>query len=662
MLGMRRLRFWGEAMGDEVLHQDELEIRLLGPTLVRRRNGEAVAQKEWRTAKSLELVRSLALSPDEPVAADELIERLWPDVDHAKAQSSLRNAVFHVRRVLGEDALERRAEGLALHNAWTDVRAYAALADQIKQAHRARDHARVAALCCEAEALYVRDIEIEGSGEWVAEAQRRWRGLRLQVLLASAESAVELCRMREALDLAKAAIELDATSERATRVVMRAFGALGEAKKALGAYDRLRAILADTYGIDPAPQTRALHLDLLTSMSGAAPEGPIDVEPLVGHDRAVEALTAVMLQMAGAGGREHRPGVVWLVGAQGSGREAVARAASHRAGMRHRRTSVPVGRIANLLSSPPQLRNRELLLVPEVVGVTRRDAARLHHWAVNTGSLVVVPVDALTVEARLQVLDDAQASLAHMVEIDPLPRAQVVELLAHMLQGAPAPELVDTVMARTDGRSGEVCTSVRRWLRDGRVIWTPGGMSLGVDPDGGTLFPPMRGVVRSLGVLNRRSLEALAVVAAAEEPVTAGEVDVALGQLDTDHPGDAHALLNQLADARAVRVTPDGYVLRNEHDRTEIFAWLRPARRRRVHSSLTRLTTKRPRRLVEREEPHPDEAVDALTAACRHGDFERARELLDTLSRGRSWAVRSSLQAVRAMDFTAAAIGIVACA
>jgi DNA-binding SARP family transcriptional activator len=637
-----------------------MEIRLLGPTVVRRRNGEIVDAKEWRTAKSLELVRSLALSPDEPVPATVLLERLWPGVEQAKAQGSLRNALFHIRRVLGEDAVERRGDGLVLLRAWTDVQAYAALAEQVRHAHRAGDHEQVAALCRASEALYVRDIDTDGAGDWITAVQLRWRELRLEVLLASCETADRLCRVREALDLAMAALELDPTSERGTRVLMRAFGALGEAKKALSAYERLRTALAESYGIDPSPQTRALHLELLTRLSGAVDDGHVGPEPLVGQVTAVEALTAALLQMAGCAPQETRGGVVWMVGAPGSGRAAVARAAARRVNLRPRQTPVPVGRIATLVTSPATLSSRELLMVPETDTVSAGDVARLNAWAAQTGSLVVVPVEQLGVEAHMQVLDDARTPLAPIVQIDPLPQEQVAELLAHVLQGSPAPGLVDTVMASTSGRSGRVCDAARQWLRDGLIIWTPGGMTLGVEPDAGALFPPTRSVLRSLGVLDTRALETLAVVAVAGEPLTAAAVDRALLHLDPEHPGDARWLLSTLADAGALEVTPDGYLPRTDVDRTAVLSWLRPARRRRLHTAVTSVAPEEARRL--RVEHRPDVEIDALVTACDRGDYDRARELLDKLTRGRAAALLAPIETLASWDFAVTALGMLGCA
>jgi hypothetical protein len=381
----------------------------------------------------------------------------------------------------------------------------------------------------------------------------------------------------------------------------------------------------------------------------------------VGHDQAVDTLTAVLLHMGGAADHVAHPGVVWLVGAAGSGRFTVARAASLRAQMVLCSTTLPVDRIPGELTEPPRLSAGEVLVAPDAERVTTRDVALLEEWAVATGSLVVVPTAEMTVDARLQALEKAQMPVAPVVEVAPLSRSEVSELLSLVLQGTPAPGLVEDVVSRTAGRSGEICTTVRGWLRDGRIMWTPEGMTLELEPDGGAGFPCMGSLVRSLAVLDSRAAEALAVVAFAGSAVDATDVDHALFRLHEGHPGDAQQLLDQLADAGVLRETAAGYELCSDNDRAELSGWLRPARRRRVLDALSWLPPERLRGVVDREETS-EPAVDDLMKACESGDYARARVLLDRLSRGRSAALLAPVQALASWDFTFTTLGMFAAA
>jgi DNA-binding SARP family transcriptional activator len=69
---------------------------------------------------------------------------------------------------------------------------------------------------------------------------------------------------------AQAAVHSDPFDEAAHRILMRAYDAVGEPVRALTAYQRLRRVLADELGVDPAPPTRDLHTRILRD--NAAPD------------------------------------------------------------------------------------------------------------------------------------------------------------------------------------------------------------------------------------------------------------------------------------------------------------------------------------------------------------------------------------------------------
>jgi DNA-binding SARP family transcriptional activator len=555
---------------------DQIEVRLLGPTLIRRRNGEITSPKEWRTTKCLDLVRLLALSDGRAVGCTVLTDRLWPNAAPEKAQASLRTAAYHARQVLGDDAIERVGDGLALRDAWTDVKAFANLAKEVELARRAGRHLTVAALARDADALYVHDIEADSSSDWLVEAQQQCRVQRLEVLLAAAESAVELGHMRGALELAASAAQVEPCSERAVRVTMRAHGALGEMEKALGAFERLRSELVDQYGVDPAPQTRALYVQLLAGPGSDAQDGSDG--RAVGSDKAVDALRDAL-------GRARAGGVVWVVGER-SGRAGVIRAACAAAGVSLRRTSMPVEQIADLPAVRNPLHADDVVVTPEAPSLTPHDAGRLRDWAVSRKVTLVVPTSERNAAALRTVA--ALSGERDTVMVDALTRSGVEPLLESLLQGVPAPSLVRAVVERTGGRPDAVRTWVRDALRRGVVMWAPEGLVL---HEGAvrSLFPAAPGgLLRSLGSLEFGAVEALAAVAVVGRPVLASDVDAVFAGLHRDHAGHAQRLLTLLVDTGRLRSTPDGFEMRTDQDRDELIAWLRPAEVRRMHAVVAR--------------------------------------------------------------------------
>ncbi len=151
---------------DDVLYES-LEIRVLGPLRVRRADGTVVQPAEWLTSQTADLLRLLALRVNEPVGVDVLTEALWPKVDETRGRASLRNAASRLRKVLGEDCVQRRLGGLVLTGAWVDVHAFRTLAHQARREMLAGAWSRVVTTTREAEAVYLGEFRAHNDGaEW----------------------------------------------------------------------------------------------------------------------------------------------------------------------------------------------------------------------------------------------------------------------------------------------------------------------------------------------------------------------------------------------------------------------------------------------------------------------------------------------------------------
>jgi DNA-binding SARP family transcriptional activator len=61
------------------------------------------------TKKALALLAYLALHPERPCSRETLTALLWGDTRDQQARHSLRQAVYHIRRALGEDRGSRAA-------------------------------------------------------------------------------------------------------------------------------------------------------------------------------------------------------------------------------------------------------------------------------------------------------------------------------------------------------------------------------------------------------------------------------------------------------------------------------------------------------------------------------------------------------------------------
>lgn len=427
-------------------------VRLLGRTCVRDRTGTPVEAEAWRTAKSFDLLRVLALSRGVPVPTDTLVELFWPTAGPAKGGTSLRTAVSHVRRVLGTGSIVRADHGLLLE-AWVDVDAFRGLGVRVETALADGVPAQVVELVRQAEDLYEGDLDVAGSEcAWLHEARAELRSDRMRLLLDGAEAAGTCADWRQSLVFAQRAAKID-VSDRSTRALMRAWYAMGEAAKPVEEFERLRLRLAEDYGVDPAPQTRALYLEVV----GACHEWP-PRETVVGRD--AEVAQVVSAAMAWLLDPEQQTGVVWLVGEPGSGRDTVAEEAG-------RAMMLPV--VDDDLDARPRPDGRPTLQrLADQGPLTRGLADVLTEHARSQGRILLVPVT------------DVEEAGAHerdsLVGIGPLARDEFTRLLGLVLQVKPTPELEAELFDESRGLPGLATHSARARIASGDLTWTTRGV------------------------------------------------------------------------------------------------------------------------------------------------------------------------------------------
>jgi DNA-binding SARP family transcriptional activator len=237
---------------------------MLGDLEVTRADGTEVSLEEWKTGKTRDLLRLLALSAGHPVPQARLMELLWPDVPDARRRNSLRTAASQIRRTLRTNNVERRSNALVLVDAWVDTVAFRDQARAARVHGRAGRHAEALEAARLADELYRGDFQAhDWDSEWAALERHNLRDVRHELLCQAASSCLELDLLYEARDLATEAISLNRSSEAAHRLLMRALADLGEIALALHVYESYRTYLADELGADPSHQTRTLHLRLL---------------------------------------------------------------------------------------------------------------------------------------------------------------------------------------------------------------------------------------------------------------------------------------------------------------------------------------------------------------------------------------------------------------
>jgi DNA-binding SARP family transcriptional activator len=305
-------------------------------------------------------------------STDELIEYLWAGLDPRSAASNLRNRVAELRKIL-EPSLERgersryiltRRGGYALSaesDCWIDAEEFSQLEERGRRAHREGNFGE--ALLCFQRALdlyrgeYLAEDRYE---EWALHGRERYRERFVEVLSLLADCLARRGEYGAALGYLERAVAESPLHETLYRQLMVYAFCAGERARALGAYERCRAVLERELGERPSSQTEELYRqiqservsDLERVYPRAAPErvalsAKIRRPPFVG--RACEwgqLLSALGRARSGAGR------FVLIMGEAGVGKTRLGEEFLHWA-HRHTKAQTLTGRCYELQSPLP---------------------------------------------------------------------------------------------------------------------------------------------------------------------------------------------------------------------------------------------------------------------------------------------------------------------
>ncbi|HEU4563873.1 MAG TPA: BTAD domain-containing putative transcriptional regulator, partial [Gemmatimonadaceae bacterium] len=245
--------------------------------------------------RKLALLSVLALAK-RPMPRDALLEMFWGDQTEARARHSLSDALSHLRRVLGREAITLHAADVALEEgAGLHVDAI-----EFAEAVADRDYERAAALYG---GPFLHGVYIAGSPsfeQWMVRERSRLEGLFLQMcerqcmVLARARRWDE-CGALAARWLDAAPLSADAALFRLN--ALKAPGTRDADQRALDEYDRLAARLARDYDLAPEKSVAALARDISARLAASRPAPRV-------ADAATEPPAAERAMAAGAASTE----------------------------------------------------------------------------------------------------------------------------------------------------------------------------------------------------------------------------------------------------------------------------------------------------------------------------------------------------------------------
>ena len=262
---------------------DALRTQLLGRFEVWR-NDAPIPPADWHGQKPRNLLKILLLARGRFVSKDQLCDWLWPDADPASAEANLRSAVSDLRKLLEPDLAHGRASAFILtrrEGYAFDLTAPVAV-DVIDFERAAQTAAASRPELESALALYRGDLlEEDPYAEWAIPERERLRALRVEALARLADLCLAEADYPATTAICEQALALDASRETLWRSLMRAHALSGDRAAALRTFDRCRAALAHDLGVDPLPETAALHEQILRDEAPPAPPLPLAPAPVL---------------------------------------------------------------------------------------------------------------------------------------------------------------------------------------------------------------------------------------------------------------------------------------------------------------------------------------------------------------------------------------------
>ncbi len=243
--------------------REPLRVRLLGPFSVTRH--ERSLTPELGSRKGRTLLKLLIVERPRTVSADRIAEVLWGDPPE-RHQRVVAQLVSRLRAALGKEALGGGPEGYRISPGWFEVDLDEA-ARFIEEAEGRATKEPVLAATAARAALEILQrgavLEDEPDADWFEPARSETRSLLRRAMRSGWIAALESGDHQSAVSFARSAAEDDELDEEAWRALMTAYYKSGRTATAIDVYERLRTHLADEMGVDPAPETQALHLRML---------------------------------------------------------------------------------------------------------------------------------------------------------------------------------------------------------------------------------------------------------------------------------------------------------------------------------------------------------------------------------------------------------------
>jgi DNA-binding SARP family transcriptional activator/tetratricopeptide (TPR) repeat protein len=293
---------------------------VLGPLQITGQDGRWL---RLRGDRQRSLLAMLLFHANQRVPTERLVDALWPDFPPKSYASNLQTYVSRLRERLGGTEIDHAGPGYRLNVAddELDLLAFRSASETGRQALKDGDpgaaarHLRLALAQWRDRPLA--DLSLPALAGELARLETE----RLTVFEDCVEAELAVGRHAELVGELQAAVAEHPLRERLVGQLMRALQGVGRQADSLHVYRAARETLVDEIGLEPGPELRAVHADILRGDEWPIRQLPADIRAFTGRDDVVDELTTLLED-------PDCPPVV-LTGAPGAGKSTLAVRVAH---------------------------------------------------------------------------------------------------------------------------------------------------------------------------------------------------------------------------------------------------------------------------------------------------------------------------------------------
>ena len=233
-----------------------LTIQAFGRVRVRH-DGKPIIAPEWQSRRIVRDLFFLVLAHPQGLTKETIGAILWPNSSPAQLKLRFKNAIYRLRRALGQDVVLFEND-LYLFNREIDYEYDAEVfLTWSKQARAAADTAGQVNAYRRAAGLYRGPYLPEAGGSWVWQKREELRRIFQEAANYLADYYLQIADYDQALDFCHRVLADDAFHEEAHRVAMRVHAAVGDRAAVIRQFEDCRRHLSEI-NASPSPQTWAL--------------------------------------------------------------------------------------------------------------------------------------------------------------------------------------------------------------------------------------------------------------------------------------------------------------------------------------------------------------------------------------------------------------------